>query len=376
MADAGNDSAGVRLESASGLGAEFNANGSLRRLDCGSVSVLLFVGNELEGGPANLYLRQRSSAGCVHAAARTAKPDAPGATGRPCLDRRGSLAPDRIFDCADARSGRAGVVLAGAAHQPIGTDAGSRPDLCAGPGTGALWRGAHERVLRQPVSRSHAAARPPARSAGGVAPEPGSRWPPSVEPDRLAANGDAASPPTRCSSMDSPRVRARSRWPAAASCRRGACSTSTRWSCCATQPLRLEPGRAHGSGLLRCRTGGPPASDLRGGSRTRTGLDRIAGGCAAAEGAAMSPTPVAVATPSSGATLFSSAPLLQAADLDRGRPAGAVPDRRGGTRSAMSTGRCCRSSTGATGTWCCGQGAAGAASAWAAAAHRSAHDAG
>jgi cellobiose phosphorylase len=61
MADARNDSAGVRLESASGLRAEINANGSLRRLDCGSVSVLLFIGNELEGGPANLFLRQRQA---------------------------------------------------------------------------------------------------------------------------------------------------------------------------------------------------------------------------------------------------------------------------------------------------------------------------
>jgi cellobiose phosphorylase len=57
MTDARNDSAGVRLESSSGLSAEINANGSLRRFDRGAVSVLLFIGNELEGGPANLYLR-------------------------------------------------------------------------------------------------------------------------------------------------------------------------------------------------------------------------------------------------------------------------------------------------------------------------------
>lgn len=47
----------VRLESPSGLRAEINANGSLRRLDCEAVSLPLFVGNELDGGPANLYLR-------------------------------------------------------------------------------------------------------------------------------------------------------------------------------------------------------------------------------------------------------------------------------------------------------------------------------
>lgn len=40
------------------LSAEFNANGSLRRLDCGAVSLNLFVGNEMEGGPTNLYVRR------------------------------------------------------------------------------------------------------------------------------------------------------------------------------------------------------------------------------------------------------------------------------------------------------------------------------
>ena len=42
----------------SGLRAEINANGSLRRFDCGEISLSLFVGNELEGGPTNLYLRK------------------------------------------------------------------------------------------------------------------------------------------------------------------------------------------------------------------------------------------------------------------------------------------------------------------------------
>jgi cellobiose phosphorylase len=51
--------AGAKLASGSGLRAEFNANGSLRRFDCDSISLALFVGNELEGGPANLYLRRR-----------------------------------------------------------------------------------------------------------------------------------------------------------------------------------------------------------------------------------------------------------------------------------------------------------------------------
>src|SRR5690349_1107355 len=51
------------LSSESGLRAEFNANGSLRRLDCGAIALALFVGNEVEGSPANLYLRRHSGAG-------------------------------------------------------------------------------------------------------------------------------------------------------------------------------------------------------------------------------------------------------------------------------------------------------------------------
>src|SRR5262245_10805823 len=49
---------GTRLSGHEGLSAEINANGSLRRFDCGDISLLLFVGNELEGGATNLYLRR------------------------------------------------------------------------------------------------------------------------------------------------------------------------------------------------------------------------------------------------------------------------------------------------------------------------------
>jgi cellobiose phosphorylase len=52
-----------RIAGPGGLRAEVNLNGSLRRLDCNAVSVSLFVGNEVEGGPANVYLRRRASGG-------------------------------------------------------------------------------------------------------------------------------------------------------------------------------------------------------------------------------------------------------------------------------------------------------------------------
>ena len=46
------------LKSASGLTAQMNANGSIRRMTHGGILLNLFLGNEVEGGPANIYLRR------------------------------------------------------------------------------------------------------------------------------------------------------------------------------------------------------------------------------------------------------------------------------------------------------------------------------
>jgi hypothetical protein len=62
MAETPVESKGMRLSSRSGLCVEVNANGSLRRFDYEAISLLLFPGNEIEGGPANLYLRCRIAA--------------------------------------------------------------------------------------------------------------------------------------------------------------------------------------------------------------------------------------------------------------------------------------------------------------------------
>jgi cellobiose phosphorylase len=48
----------IVLSSRAGMRAEINANGSVRRFDCDSIALALFVGNEMEGGPANVYLRR------------------------------------------------------------------------------------------------------------------------------------------------------------------------------------------------------------------------------------------------------------------------------------------------------------------------------
>ena len=54
------DPAAIPLTSPSGMRVEINANGSVRRLDCDAISLTLFVGNEMEVGPTNLYLRRHS----------------------------------------------------------------------------------------------------------------------------------------------------------------------------------------------------------------------------------------------------------------------------------------------------------------------------
>ena len=48
-----------RLESPSGLTVRVNSNGSIQRLDHADILLNLFLGNEVEGGPANLYLRRQ-----------------------------------------------------------------------------------------------------------------------------------------------------------------------------------------------------------------------------------------------------------------------------------------------------------------------------
>lgn len=62
MTNATNDSPRpMCLTSASGLSIEVNHNGSLRRMRHADVMLNLFPGNEVEGGPANLYLRRHGA---------------------------------------------------------------------------------------------------------------------------------------------------------------------------------------------------------------------------------------------------------------------------------------------------------------------------
>jgi 1,2-beta-oligoglucan phosphorylase len=51
----------VTIANSSGLRVEANANGSVRRIDCDGLTLSLFVGNEVEGSPTNLFLRRRGN---------------------------------------------------------------------------------------------------------------------------------------------------------------------------------------------------------------------------------------------------------------------------------------------------------------------------
>ena len=53
----------VRIESPSGLSFEVNHNGAMRRMGFRDLVLNLFPGNELEGGPANLWLRRHGAGG-------------------------------------------------------------------------------------------------------------------------------------------------------------------------------------------------------------------------------------------------------------------------------------------------------------------------
>ena len=48
----------LHIASPSGLQVQVHANGSIRRMDYRDILLNLFLGSEIEGGPANIYLRR------------------------------------------------------------------------------------------------------------------------------------------------------------------------------------------------------------------------------------------------------------------------------------------------------------------------------
>src|SRR5688572_18202942 len=69
------------------LSFEINANRSVRRVLAGDLVLNLFVGNEMEGGPANLWLRRHETSG-VEAIPLLG----PGSPARFYVDNRGLIA--------------------------------------------------------------------------------------------------------------------------------------------------------------------------------------------------------------------------------------------------------------------------------------------
>jgi hypothetical protein len=51
----------VHIESPSGLQVQVNANGSIQRMDHRDILLNLFLGNEIAGGPGNIYLRRHEA---------------------------------------------------------------------------------------------------------------------------------------------------------------------------------------------------------------------------------------------------------------------------------------------------------------------------
>src|SRR5215217_5761820 len=51
----------VHIESPSSLRVQVNANGSIRRMEHRDILLNLFLGNEIEGGPSNIYLRRHEA---------------------------------------------------------------------------------------------------------------------------------------------------------------------------------------------------------------------------------------------------------------------------------------------------------------------------
>ncbi len=76
-----------KLTGAAGLSIEIHDNGSLRRMDCGETLINLFIGNAVERGPANLYLRLHSASPSRTEVTPLLGPDSPTRGGRTMADQ-------------------------------------------------------------------------------------------------------------------------------------------------------------------------------------------------------------------------------------------------------------------------------------------------
>ena len=223
-------------------GRDRRRSGALRRLDCGATTLNLFIGNEVECGPANLFLRRRD--GSSDWTPLLGPPARRGSARRAGRQARGprDLARHRVRDLARARRGGTRLVLARRL-----TNASRR--------TRRSWISPMRRMSR---SRPTAAVRMNEYYVSQYLDHT-----PLSDPQRgiLIASrqnqaADGRNPWCLIGSLrravsfatDALRFpwardpRRRSRPPAwRAICRAGGCSTSTRWRCCAMRRCASPP---------------------------------------------------------------------------------------------------------------------------------------
>ena len=253
----------LHLASPSGLVVQVNRNGSVRRIDHRDVMVNAFLGNELEGGAANLYLRRHGARVEWTALLGPRSPGEVRARRERHRDRR------RVVGAAlsrVARAGRirAGVVLACRAGERRGRIMPGRSRLRTGRRAGQLRRSAAERVLRQPVRRSHAAEASFTRRGARGAAEPRGRWAAPLALHRIAAHAARASARTHSSFMGFPRAPA-GRLPHCEAERLPGVRRQHEHSMAVLQdaPLSLAPGRERRARLLRLAGAGSSGGQRR-----------------------------------------------------------------------------------------------------------------
>ncbi len=178
----------TKLTNQAGLCFEIGANGAVRRIDHDGLLLNLFVGNEMEGGPANLYLR------CHADAVRSIPLLGPRSPTRFRLDgEAGEFVGIGSWHNIDYRISLVlaqaeatwfwHVSLKNTGPQPQQVDLLYAQDVALA----SYWGCAAQRVLRQPVPGSHAVAASDKWRGRGFEAEPGCRWQVPVVGDRLAA---------------------------------------------------------------------------------------------------------------------------------------------------------------------------------------------
>ena len=168
---------------------EFNANGSVRRIDHGDIMLNLFLGNEAEGGLANIHLRRLGDHGGADPPARSGQSGVLSKS-MPRHGRRWDMGGYCVSRAACARRNprRPG---SGMSNWKTPETAEITCDLIHTQDIGArpLRRDPAQRILCEPVCGSHAARSPAARTRGGIAAEPVDGRALPVDGDRFARQG-------------------------------------------------------------------------------------------------------------------------------------------------------------------------------------------